>query len=103
MIDQHTKNPLLPKAAQRYRKLAIGLLFLLALTAAAGYWLLYSASGLQSAAAAANRWGGGMIRLPMTGMERTRAWEAKETNKAIRNPLFMGIFSGGRRVFMGGS
>jgi len=39
----------------------------------------------------------------MTGMERTRAWEAKETNKAIRNPLFMGIFSGGRRVFMGGS
>jgi translocation and assembly module TamB len=69
MIDQHTKNPLPPKTAQRYRKLATGLLLLLALPAVAGYWLLYSASGLQSAAAVANRWGSGMIRL--TGVHGT--------------------------------
>lgn len=69
MIDQHTKNPLPPKTARRYRKLAIGLLLLLALPAVAGYWLLYSASGLQSAAAAANRWSGGAIRL--TGVHGT--------------------------------
>lgn len=69
MIDQHTENPLPPKTARRYRKLAISLVLLLALPAIAGYWLLYSASGLQSAAAAANRWGGGMIQL--TGVHGT--------------------------------
>lgn len=69
MIDQHTENPPPPKTAQRYRKLAISLVLLLALPAVAGYWLLYSASGLQSAAAAANRWGGGMIQL--TGVHGT--------------------------------
>ncbi|MGZ0019105.1 translocation/assembly module TamB domain-containing protein [Nitrosomonas sp. wSCUT-2] len=63
MTVQHGGNPLPPKTARRYRKLAIGLLLLLTLPGAAGYWLLYSASGLQSAAAAANRWGGGTVRL----------------------------------------
>ncbi|UJP02248.1 MAG: hypothetical protein LZF85_10770, partial [Nitrosomonas sp.] len=69
MTDQHTGNPSLPQTARRYRKLAISLLLLLALVTAAGYWLLYSASGLQSTAAAVNRWSGGMVRL--TGVHGT--------------------------------
>lgn len=69
MTDQHTGTPSLPKTARRYRKLVGSLLFLPVFAAIAGYWLLYSVSGLQSTVAAVNRWGGGTVQL--TGVHGT--------------------------------
>ncbi|MDV6340530.1 translocation/assembly module TamB domain-containing protein [Nitrosomonas sp. Is24] len=63
MSEQNTINPPSPKTARRYHTLAGSLLLWLVLTVIAGYWLLYSSSGLQSTATAVNRWSGGTVQL----------------------------------------
>ena len=63
MNDQQTKKPPASKRTRRYRTLTGGLLLSLILAAIAGYWLLYSPSGLHWIAAAANRWNGATIQL----------------------------------------
>lgn len=69
MTNQRTKNPLPPKTAWRYHRLVGSLLLLLVFSVIAGYWLLFSSSGLQSVVTAVNRWGDGTIQL--TGVHGT--------------------------------
>jgi translocation and assembly module TamB len=69
MTNQQTENPPPIQHARQYRKLTSSLFLLLILMVTAGYWLLYSQSGLQWVAAAVNRWHGATIEL--TGVHGT--------------------------------